>query len=90
MLRIGWGPMPSGWLRLTSIPREPLPYRWQDIKQLSEMGRVGIPPFAFAGTLMLKCGPGLWTAKDRQLVSKAAMQQPRTERPTAPMSTERR
>lgn len=23
----GWEPMPSGWLRLTSTPREPLPYR---------------------------------------------------------------
>ena len=27
MLCLGWGPMPSGWLKLTSIPREPLPYR---------------------------------------------------------------
>lgn len=36
MLRIGWEPMPSGWCRPTSMPKEPLPCRVTDERQGQE------------------------------------------------------
>jgi hypothetical protein len=37
MLRIGWEPMPSGWFKPTSMPRDPLPCRVARDRQGQEM-----------------------------------------------------